>query len=130
MKPRKEQCAMQPLLQNMRKRKIEANEEVMAESVKGFVPCYVALGSNLGDSIELLRNATIAIGSHSCIKSLTRSHVYLSRPHGPQNQPDYLNSAVYFETALGAEKLLDVLQEIENDNARVRIGVERWSART
>ena len=114
----------------MPKKRIEANVEVMAKYAKDFVPCYVAIGSNLGNSIEFLHKAIIAIDSHSDIKSLTKSRFYQSKPHGPQNQPDYLNAAVYFETTLGAEKLLDVLQQIENDNARVRQGVERWGART
>ena len=102
----------------------------MAKPEKGFVSCFVALGSNLGDSVEYLHKAVRAFESHSDIRSLAHSHVYQSKPHGPQNQPDYLNAAVYFETTLGAENLLDVLQQIENDNARVRQGVERWGART
>jgi 2-amino-4-hydroxy-6-hydroxymethyldihydropteridine diphosphokinase len=114
----------------MRKKRIEANEEVMAKYAKDFVPCYVAIGSNLGDSIEFLHKAIIAIGSHSDIKTLISSRFYQSKPHGPKNQPDYHNAAVYFETTLDAEKLLDVLQQIENANARVRKGVERWGART
>lgn len=94
------------------------------------VICYVALGGNLGDSKQYLQNAVDALKHHAKISHLVRSHVYQSKPHGPQDQPDYFNAAVRFETSLDAEILLDVLQAIENKNKRVRKGVERWGART
>ncbi len=92
--------------------------------------CYVALGSNLGDSKKYLQNAFDALNKHSHISHLVCSHLYQSKPHGPQDQPDYINAAVRFETHLSAEALLDELQAIENNNKRVRKGVERWGART
>ena len=92
--------------------------------------CYVALGSNLGDSLSYLDKAVAALRKHSLIKNLQVSRYYLSKPHGPQDQPDYYNAAVAFDTTLKAESLLDVLQKIENDNQRLRQGVVRWGART
>jgi len=92
--------------------------------------CYVALGSNLGDSIGYINKAIKALTDHPDIKQLSVSKVYKSKPHGPQDQPDYINAAVKFETSLSPEALLDTLQKIENDNQRVRQGVVRWGART
>ena len=92
--------------------------------------CYVALGSNLGDSLSYLDKAVVALRKHPLIKNLQVSRYYLSKPHGPQDQPDYYNAAVAFDTTLEAESLLDVLQKIENDHQRVRQGVVRWGART
>ena len=92
--------------------------------------CYVALGSNLGDSIGYLNKAIQALGDHPDITQLSVSKFYKSKPHGPQDQPDYINAAVKFKTSLSPEALLDVLQEIENNNQRVRQGVVRWGART
>lgn len=92
--------------------------------------CYVALGSNLGDSKSYLNKAVFALKLHSGIENLQISRYYLSKPHGPQDQPDYLNAAVKFDTTLKAESLLDELQKIENNNQRVREGVVRWGART
>lgn len=71
-----------------------------------------------------------ALANHSDIDFLNTSLFYQSKPHGPQDQPDYINAAVEFKTALKPEALLDVLQKIENKNGRVREGVERWGART
>lgn len=95
-----------------------------------MVECYVALGSNLGDSQGYLDKAVAALKSHPKIKNLIVSKTYQSKPHGPQDQPDYYNGAVKFETDLLPEPLLDLLQKIENDNQRVRKGVIRWGART
>ncbi len=92
--------------------------------------CYVALGSNLGDSLVYLEKAGSALKVHTHIKNLVISQIYQSKPHGPKDQPDYFNAAVRFYTSLKAEVLLDLLQKIENDNKRVRENVARWGART
>ena len=97
---------------------------------KDNVICHVGLGGNLGDSWAYLNNAVKALRSSKEIHSLRVSPFYRSKPHGPQDQPDYLNAVVAFETALEAEQLLDLLQQIETDNQRVREGAERWGART
>ncbi len=97
---------------------------------KIFTNCYVALGSNLGDSRGYLDKAIVSLQQHSSIENLQISHYYQSKPHGPQDQPDYINAAVSFDTDLSAEALLDELQKIENNNQRLRQGVSRWSART
>ena len=92
--------------------------------------CYIGLGSNLGDSTAYLNSAIAALQSCEHLSALQVSPFYCSKPHGPQDQPDYLNAVARFETSLQPEKLLDLLQMIENDNARVREGVVRWGART
>ncbi len=94
------------------------------------VICYVALGSNLGDSVAHIMDGLQALANHSELDYLDISHFYQSKPHGPQDQPDYINVAVEFKTTLKAEVLLDELQKIENENGRIREGVERWGART
>ena len=94
------------------------------------VVCYVALGSNLGDSELYLNNAIEALQSSPLVSQLAVSPFYKSKPHGPQDQPDYLNAVVRFATSTQPEALLDFLQSIENDNQRVREGVVRWGART
>ncbi|MCF6190553.1 MAG: 2-amino-4-hydroxy-6-hydroxymethyldihydropteridine diphosphokinase [Cocleimonas sp.] len=94
------------------------------------VLCYVALGSNLGDSDKHIMDGLQALANHSDIDFINTSLLYQSKPHGPQDQPDYINAAVEFKTTLTPENLLDELQKIENKNGRVREGVERWGART
>jgi len=94
------------------------------------VTCYVALGSNMGDSQAYIKQALQDLEAYPQIDNLQVSHFYQSKPHGPQDQPDYLNAAVLLKTNLEAEALLDLLQKVENDNDRVREGVVRWGART
>jgi len=84
----------------------------------------------MGDSEEYLNLAIKSLESHPNIADLKISKYYSSKPHGPQNQPDYLNTVIVLNTDLEPEPLLDLLQQIENDNDRVREGVERWGART
>ncbi len=94
------------------------------------VVCYVALGSNLGSSENHIMDGLKALADHSDIEFLSSSLFYQSKPHGPKNQPDYINAVAVFKTALMPEVLLDELQKIENQNGRIREGVERWGART
>lgn len=104
---------------------LETKDNTEAEAT-----CYVALGSNMGDSQAYLQQAIKDLESHPKVNALRVSHFYKSKPHGPQDQPDYLNAAVVITTNLAPEALLDLLQKIENDNNRVREGVIRWGART
>ena len=91
--------------------------------------CYIGLGSNLGESQDTLAAALTALKSNDAIKHIEVSSYYQSKPHGPQDQPDYLNAVAGFETSLDPEVLLDLLQAIEQKYGRVRTG-ERWTART
>lgn len=91
--------------------------------------CYIGLGSNLGRSEESLTAAVEALSANEAVREVMVSSYYQSKPHGPQDQPDYINAVAELETTLEPEALLDVLQSIENEHGRVRNG-ERWSART
>ncbi|MGK0270942.1 MAG: 2-amino-4-hydroxy-6-hydroxymethyldihydropteridine diphosphokinase [Cocleimonas sp.] len=108
--------------------KLRSTNKIESNNLK--VTCYVALGSNMGDSHAYLQKAIKDLKSSHHLQDLKVSPFYKSKPHGPQDQPDYLNAAVSFASDLEAEPLLDLLQKIENDNDRVREGVIRWGART
>lgn len=87
---------------------------------------YVALGSNLDNPLEQLKQAVTNLQKFA--KNLTVSSFYGSKPLGPQDQPDYVNAVAKFETELTACELLDKLQSIENEQGRVRL--RRWGERT
>ncbi len=93
------------------------------------VLCYIALGSNLGKSINTLRSALTELDAHSDITVIHSSRLYGSKPHGPQDQPDYVNAVAKIDTSLKPLELLDELQRIENTHNRTRTG-QRWGART
>lgn len=87
--------------------------------------CYIGLGSNLGDSRSILRQAVCAL---TALGDVRVSRLYRSPPMGPQDQPDYWNAAVELQTELAPLDLLDHLQHIERDFGRVRL--RHWGERT
>lgn len=89
---------------------------------------FVALGSNLGNPLQQIDKAALALGAHEHITRIAMSKVYQSTPHGVKDQPDYLNSVLEIRTTLTPEALLQVLQSIEDEHGRTR--EIRWGART
>ena len=89
---------------------------------------FVGLGSNLDDPFSQLKRAINSLKKVKNIEMCNVSNFYRSTPMGPQDQPDYINAVVELSTNLSAEELLDCLQDIENQQGRVRI--EHWGART
>lgn len=50
---------------------------------------YIGLGSNLGDSRQIMAEAVQKLASLGTVKI---SHLYQSPPMGPQDQPNYHNA--------------------------------------
>ena len=72
---------------------------------------YLALGSNLGDRRENLRQAIASLSPQLDIKA--RSFVYETDPWGFEEQPKFLNMAVKAQTYLEPEPLLKHLKRLE-----------------
>ena len=86
---------------------------------------YIGLGSNLGDSEQILREAVAKLRT---LGAVAVSKLYQSPPMGPQDQPHYYNAVAQLNTHLEPLALLDELQRIENEAGRVRL--RRWGERT
>ncbi len=86
---------------------------------------FIGLGSNLGDSKQILREAVEQLRKLGVV---TVSKLYQSPPMGPQDQPNFHNAVVELITHLEPLELLDELQRIENESGRVRL--RRWGERT
>lgn len=86
---------------------------------------YIGLGSNLGDSRQILCQAVAQLATLGAVKV---SQLYSTPPMGPQDQPDYLNAVVELKTTLAPLALLDALQAFEQQSGRVRL--RRWGERT
>jgi 2-amino-4-hydroxy-6-hydroxymethyldihydropteridine diphosphokinase len=84
----------------------------------------IGLGSNLGDSRVLLRQALQSIAALGTV--LAESPVYETLPVGPP-QPLFQNAACRLHSGLSPEGLLSGLLEIERALGRVRR--ERWGPR-
>jgi 2-amino-4-hydroxy-6-hydroxymethyldihydropteridine diphosphokinase len=90
-------------------------------------PAYVGIGSNLGSPRERVLEAIERMSVLPATRMLLRSHLYLSRPMGPKDQPDFVNAAVGVLTQLGPRELLQGLLGIELHMGRDRR--ERWGPR-
>ena len=86
---------------------------------------YIGLGSNLGDSQQILAEAYHKLATLGTVKA---SKLYQSSPMGPQDQPNYHNAVVALTTALAPLELLDKLQQFEQESGRVRL--RNWGERT
>jgi len=86
---------------------------------------YIGLGSNLGDSRQILAEAVTKLASLGQVQA---SKLYQSPPMGPQDQPHYFNAVARLETELQPLDLLDRLQAFEQEAGRIRL--RHWGERT
>jgi 2-amino-4-hydroxy-6-hydroxymethyldihydropteridine diphosphokinase len=85
---------------------------------------FLALGSNLGEREQLLRDAVASIPDLVAV-----SPVYETDPvGGPGGQGAFLNAVVELDTERSPRELLELCQRLEADAQRVR--KERWGPRT
>ncbi|XZN90525.1 MAG: 2-amino-4-hydroxy-6-hydroxymethyldihydropteridine diphosphokinase [Microcoleus sp.] len=89
--------------------------------------CAIALGSNLGDSLTILKSAIETLNNTPEIEVKSHSSWYQTAPVGPP-QPDYINACAILEVTLEPEQLLLALLEIEIKFNRIR--QEKWGPRT
>lgn len=90
-------------------------------------PAYVAIGSNLGEPRERVAEAWEHLATMAETRLELRSQLYLSKPMGPSDQPDFVNAAAGLLTRLSAHGLLDAMLEVERRMGRIRH--ERWGPR-
>jgi 2-amino-4-hydroxy-6-hydroxymethyldihydropteridine diphosphokinase len=85
----------------------------------------IALGSNLGDSLNYLHRALLKMRSLGTILKI--ASLYKSSAYGFQEQPDFLNTVIVLSTKLKPLDLLKALKKIEMDLGRTR--TKRWGPR-
>jgi len=90
-------------------------------------PAYVAVGSNLGEPRRRVSEAFDGLAGLRETRLLLRSRLYVTRPMGPQDQPDFINAVAGLLTRLTARTLLDELLELEVKAGRERR--QRWGPR-
>ena len=88
---------------------------------------YLALGSNLGDRLERLREAVRLLEEIEGVDVVRSSRVYETDPVGPP-QPAYLNAVIEVETSRSPLELLEACRAVEDALGRIR--GERWGPRT
>jgi 2-amino-4-hydroxy-6-hydroxymethyldihydropteridine diphosphokinase len=72
---------------------------------------YLALGSNLGDRRDNLKQAVAALSPQMDVKA--KSHVYETPPWGYEDQPRFFNQVLKTQTYLQPEQLLKHIKRLE-----------------
>jgi 2-amino-4-hydroxy-6-hydroxymethyldihydropteridine diphosphokinase len=88
----------------------------------------LALGSNLGDRLDMLQGAVDALADTPGLRLVGVSPVYETDPVGGPDQPNYLNAVVVAEGRHPPRTLLERALAVENAFDRVR--EVRWGPRT
>jgi len=87
----------------------------------------IALGSNLDNPPEQLKEASRRLSRLTGLTDLTLSRVYTSPPMGPQDQPAFYNAIATCNYANEPSCLLTELQGIEHAMGRVKLRL--WGER-
>jgi 2-amino-4-hydroxy-6-hydroxymethyldihydropteridine diphosphokinase len=96
------------------------------QQLHGVNQVAIALGSNLGNSLQLLKDALDTLAAMPHFTLLQSSRVYRTVAVGPP-QPDYLNASAILATEFSPHRVLQALLEVESQFGRVRR--EKWGPR-
>jgi 2-amino-4-hydroxy-6-hydroxymethyldihydropteridine diphosphokinase len=83
------------------------------------VTAFIALGANLGEPAQTLRDALTLLDTAPGVRVLKASSLYRTAPIDSSG-PDYINAVAEIATTLSAPALLDALQAIEQRAGRER----------
>ncbi|GMU94686.1 MULTISPECIES: 2-amino-4-hydroxy-6-hydroxymethyldihydropteridine diphosphokinase [Ignavibacterium] len=74
---------------------------------------FIALGSNVGDRFENIRNAVALLAGNKSIELTAVSSVYETLPFGNHNQQNFYNAVVKIQTSSTVYYLFELLKKIE-----------------
>ena len=92
--------------------------------------CYIGLGSNLGDSVNFVKEAIGLLGQLPKTQLIKSSSLYSSEPISEIKQERYINAVAHIKTLLKPHELLLELQAIESAFYRQRDDALKWGPRT
>jgi len=92
------------------------------------ITAYIGLGSNIGESAELIKAALNELDKCEGIDVSAVSETLKTKPLGPVDQADYFNAVAEVQTTVSPEELLKSLQAIETLLGRDR--KVKWGPRT
>lgn len=91
---------------------------------------YLSLGSNIGDRVGYVQQATSLLGMHNDINIVATSSFYESEPWKMNSDNWFVNAVVQISTALSPEALLDECQKIEIQLGRPKNRDKEYADRT
>lgn len=91
---------------------------------------YLSLGSNSGDRIGYVQQATSLLGASDNITLIRTSAFYETEPWGMDSENWFVNAVVEIKTSLSPQELLAECQRIEQQLGRKREENKGYSDRT
>ncbi|MBQ4114402.1 2-amino-4-hydroxy-6-hydroxymethyldihydropteridine diphosphokinase [bacterium] len=91
---------------------------------------YLSLGSNLGDRVGYIQQATSLLSANADINIVATSSFYESEPWQMDSENWFVNAIVQISTTLSPEELLDECQRIEVQLGRKPRKDEGYADRT
>ena len=91
---------------------------------------YLSLGSNLGDRVGYLQQATSLLNASEKINVVATSSFYESEPWQMNSENWFVNAVIQIATILTPEELLNACQRIEKQLGRKRLSSEVYTDRT
>ena len=91
---------------------------------------YLSLGSNFGDRIGYVQQATSLLGASDNITLIRTSAFYETEPWGMDSENWFVNAVVEIKTSLPPQALLAECQRIEHQLGRKREDSKGYSDRT
>ena len=88
---------------------------------------YLLLGGNAGNRKQYINKAIDELSLYP-VQPGIKSSFYETAAWGKEDQPEFLNIAIYIETSLSPTELLNAIHEIESNAGRLR--TEKWGQRT
>lgn len=90
---------------------------------------YIAFGSNIGDSLSIIKNSVEELNKNG-VQVLETSSIYQSDPMYVKDQPKFYNGVFKAQTALSPLQLLETLKNIEYGNFGNRVKLQDNGPRT
>lgn len=91
---------------------------------------YLCLGSNIGDRVGYVQQATSLLGAVEGIKIVRTSSLYETQPWLEKEMGWFVNAVIEIKTSLSVQDLLSECQRIEKQLGRVRQNGELFGDRT
>ncbi len=106
------------------------SDQLMSTDVFGldWYPVWLGFGSNIGDSIRCFYWVLEQLSLDSRIRFVRSSPLYETLPVGPQDQPDFINACLAFETIYSPYEVLNLCADLEVLKGRQRD--IKWGPRT
>ncbi len=94
------------------------------------VVAYIGLGANLGEAVQTVSAALVALDQLPGTRLSAASRLYRTAAWGRQEQPAFVNAVAAVVTSLAPLALLEQLLALELVHGRQRLPGERWGPRT